>query len=123
MAKSFVKIEPLKRIDFNYLREKPFRERSSLFLLFHKPSRLHYSYSRFAFSLSKKVGKAVVRNRLRRILKEFLRTQEDKTLGVDFLIVVNNLIFKKFPNSSETEQLLLGELKDLLVSMQAKYVD
>lgn len=45
-------------------------------------------YNRFGFSVSKKVGKAVVRNKIRRRLKEILRTSLMTFVGFDVVVVI-----------------------------------
>jgi len=45
-------------------------------------------YNRYGFSLSKKVGKAVVRNRLRRQLKELIRRWLDPCLKQGFDVII-----------------------------------
>ncbi|MEW6727473.1 MAG: ribonuclease P protein component [Bacillota bacterium] len=46
------------------------------------------AFSRFGFVVSKKVGKAVVRNRLRRVLKEICRRNEGAFApGCDYVVV------------------------------------
>ncbi len=45
-------------------------------------------YNRYGFSLSKKMGKAVVRNRLKRQLKELIRRWLDPCLKQGFDIVI-----------------------------------
>jgi ribonuclease P protein component len=60
-------------------------------------------YDRIGFTVSKKVGKAVTRNKVRRVLKEILRLNLMKTKkGYDFVIVARNLLkdseYKKVDN-------------------------
>ncbi len=45
-------------------------------------------FNRLGFSISKKVGKSVTRNRIRRIYREAYKTMEEQLLkGYDFIIV------------------------------------
>lgn len=55
-------------------------------VLYHAPNQL--GFYRVGFSVSKKVGNAVVRNRVKRYLREAVRHQEIKQhLPVDFVII------------------------------------
>ncbi len=56
--------------------------------------------NRYGFSISKKIGKAVVRNKLKRRLKEIIRKNENKIVkGYDMIVIarkpVNKLDFNK----------------------------
>ena len=61
--------------------------------------------NRYGFSISKKVGKAVVRNKLKRRLKEIIRELEGINLpqGFDFVFIarkpVTNLDYHKIKNN------------------------
>ncbi|MFZ5899116.1 MAG: ribonuclease P protein component [Bacillota bacterium] len=55
-------------------------------VLYRFPNR--EAFARFGFVASKRVGKAVVRNRLRRVLKEICRRNEGSfTPGYDYVVV------------------------------------
>ena len=55
-------------------------------VIYHQKNKLNHA--RIGFSISKKIGKAVIRNRYRRILKEQFRINPVKTKSVDMLMVV-----------------------------------
>ena len=81
-----------KREDFN----KVFRFGKSVanqqFVLYHllKPDN---DFFRLGVSVSKKIGNAVVRNRLRRIMKEIIRlNKENITLTADFILIARKPI-------------------------------
>ncbi len=44
-------------------------------------------YNRYGFSVSKKIGNAVVRNKMRRRLKEIIRTQVKVKNGYDIIFI------------------------------------
>lgn len=69
--------------------------------------------TRIGLAISKKVGKANVRNRIKRKLRENFRTSDSKVLNTDILITLNHkLINKKKLELKDIE----GRLSDSLIS-------
>ncbi|MDQ7789064.1 MAG: ribonuclease P protein component [Candidatus Desulforudaceae bacterium] len=87
------------------------RSRASRFLvLYHL--RGEDTGRRFGFVVSRKVGHAVERNRLRRMLKEIVRLNEDAfRVGFDYVIVVRHAAHGE--DYSRLEQSLLRLARDL----------
>ena len=67
------------------------------------------SVNRLGISISRKVGNAVIRNRIKRLIKEQMRTQEeDLTNGYDLVIIARI-------NAAQSDFNLIGQsLQDLL---------
>ncbi|MCR5562175.1 MAG: ribonuclease P protein component [Desulfovibrio sp.] len=67
------RVRLLRKADFTLCYEKGLRWHTPHFLLFVRYAFSERSESRTGMAVSKKVGKAVVRNRIRRLLREFFR--------------------------------------------------
>jgi len=61
-------------------------------VLYYYPNRT--DTSRLGFSISKKIGNAVVRNKIRRRLREIIRLKENLKRGYDIVIIVRKPVVK-----------------------------
>ncbi len=75
-----------KRRDFELVFKEGVTSASKYLVMYAKPNEL--SFNRLGLSVSKKVGKAVTRNRIKRLLREAMRKPlQGVTLNYDFIIV------------------------------------
>ncbi len=81
--------------DFNYLKQNSLRFNHPFFRVYYKKSLKSEYYSRVGISISKKVCKAHLRNRLKRVFREFFRNSDLKNTGHDYFLVVSPFLFKK----------------------------
>lgn len=86
----------LSRNDFLFLKTGSKRLSTPLLVLYFKKSRVQSGKTRLGFSVSKKVGNAVERNRFKRIFKEAFRQSDYKNLNIDALCVLNAQGIKQF---------------------------
>jgi ribonuclease P protein component len=82
-----------KRRDFELVFKEGISFRSQYLVLYARPNELNIN--RLGLSVSKKIGKAVIRNRIRRLLKEAVKKLfRDSTVSYDVVIVARKLSAK-----------------------------
>jgi len=98
-----------KNIEFKRVFSKGKKTESKNFIIFILKN--DYKFNRLGIIVKKEIGKAVVRNKIKRWLKEAYRQENRKLfLGYDIIILVKNSIAKSnYFNIS-------NELKDLFIS-------
>jgi ribonuclease P protein component len=82
-------------------------------MVFYKPSLESLDCSRIGLSVSKKVGKAHRRNRLKRIIREFYRHSQIRTFPIDFMLVVSPRLDRHQIGEAHSEAQLLLSLEKL----------
>jgi len=99
VSQNFEKNERLRlRNDFKKLFDSKGRAVNSYFVLVYRKNDLEYS--RIAVSIKRKFGKAVLRNKLRRQIKEIYRTNKDKfPQGYDFLFIPRKALSEVYKNT------------------------
>lgn len=77
-----------KRDDFNTIYRFGKSSANKQFVLYYL-SRKHLTMFKVGFSVSKKIGNAVIRNRIRRVLKEIIRLNKDHIkINYSYIIIV-----------------------------------
>ncbi len=89
----------LSKEDYSFVREGAKLSSTSLIRIFYKPTRLNSSKTRLGMSISKKVGRANVRNKVKRILREEFRRSDFRELGLDCHLIVNGKSFNSIEYS------------------------
>ncbi len=79
-----------KRRDFDLVFKKARNQSSRYLVIYAMPNSLNFS--RFGLAVSKKIGKAVIRNRVKRLLRESLRALSNEIpVPCDIVIVARKL--------------------------------
>lgn len=74
-----------------------------------------YKYNRVGFTVSKKVGKSVIRNRVKRLLRESYRLNEEKLLqGYDIIFIARDTASKASYKEIESAMLHLFKKTKLI---------
>ncbi|ATH09449.1 ribonuclease P protein component [Halobacteriovorax marinus] len=105
--------------DFSYLRKNSKRFKSKWLMAYYKPTRIRLpeSHSRIGFSVTKKVGNAVLRNRYKRIMRDMFRNSTLKEKGLDILVIVSPYITKNNSNKDDQEKCLKDSFSHLLKTL------
>lgn len=109
---------------FRLLSASDFSELKVDSLSFKKPSLIiyykknSYNQSRIGLSVTKKLGKAHDRNRLKRLIREYFRTSTYKFLGADILFVVswNRSLINE--TQEVKEQTLLKNMEEFFIHLE-----
>ncbi len=96
--------------DFTYLKIESKKLYLPGVIAYFKNSRVDLNVTRIGISVSKKIGNACVRNRIKRLVRETFRKSSFKNLNVDILFVV-----KAKNNSVENnEKIIINSVYDAL---------
>lgn len=93
--------------DFSYLKEGSDSLRSKYIKIYFKKTRKDGDQTRIGLAVSKKLGNAGKRNRVKRLLREQFRLSDFKNLGHDILFVVSPHLYKNNEDGKLAEEQLL----------------
>jgi ribonuclease P protein component len=105
--------------DFENLKSGSKRIATPLMALYFKNNQEELGRTRIGFSISRKVGCSVVRNRVKRLMREEFRVSASKYLAIDFNLVINPIVAKKFCNDlSSLEESLIQDFLVILKKLK-----
>ena len=87
--------------EYRFIYKNGRRKSNRFFVLYYIKNNL--GYSRFGISASKKLGNAVKRNRVKRLIREVIRLRNDiKGMGMDIVLVARDgMLGIKFKDADE----------------------
>ncbi|MBF0297490.1 MAG: ribonuclease P protein component, partial [Oligoflexia bacterium] len=106
--------------DFSYLRADCQKSSTRYLTLYFKESRLGQLETRMGSVISRKVGKANIRNRFKRLLREAFRLSDYKNNGFDFVLIVSPFLVKNFDKIEDSEIILKQDFKRVLIDASRK---
>lgn len=103
--------------DFSKLKVDSLSYKKPSLIIYYKKN--PYNQTRIGLSVTKKLGKAHDRNRLKRLIREYFRQSSYKFLGADILFVVS--WNRSLLNESQEvkEQTLLKNLDEFFIHLEA----
>ncbi len=113
----------LKACDFAYLKVNSKSLSRPWIRAFYKPTKIDSDKTRIAFAVSKKVGKANRRNRLKRLMRNSFRTSNYKNMSLDILFVVSHNLYKKVHDKDKAERYLLNSFNELINDLSGSLND
>ncbi|MDD0854731.1 ribonuclease P protein component [Halobacteriovorax sp. GB3] len=103
--------------DFSYLRRGSSQVKNKWLMAYFKPTQSTKesprSHSRLGLSVSKKVGKANIRNLCKRHVKDFFRQSSFKYEGYDVLVLVSPMLFKRNETKEQANDALKSAIPHL----------
>lgn len=104
----------IKDADFQNVLSKKISHRSACFTIYGSKQSL--GHTRVGLSVSKKIGIAVVRNKIRRQIRMMFATGNSLTESIDYVVIVRS------PYLNQTFQQNQHELQQQLVNLRRKIV-
>lgn len=99
--------------DFDRLKSGASVFQNSILRVYSKKAEFERDHARFGFAISRKVGKAHDRNRLKRIMRDFVRRHPLRTLDYDLLFVVSPRTLQG-PDAESCERRFKSSLEDVV---------
>jgi ribonuclease P protein component len=103
----------LSNADFQYLKKGSQVSRHGSIRAYYRTSRLDRSETRIGISIPKKAGKGIIRNRIKRLIREKFRLSIYRTLGLDIIFVVSSSV-KLTKGDREQENDLIQSVLSIL---------
>lgn len=103
--------------DFKFLRTGSKSMTTPWMRAYSKTSRNSQKETRIGISVSRKVGRANLRNRLKRLIREYFRVSNYKYLSKDILVIVSPRLCKKITRLKDAENALIESFGKILKNL------